>query len=70
MTEDEGNGWPEYRNMILMELQRFHDKASSIESRVGGLENKVVTLETRMATIAAFIGIGLAVLNVVLKFWP
>jgi len=44
----EDSGWPEYRKLVLSELQRSNDRLSRIENDIGEIKEKLAILQTKV----------------------
>tara|TARA_R100001015_G_C4621394_1_gene178578 strand:- start:1068 stop:1271 length:204 start_codon:yes stop_codon:yes gene_type:complete len=51
MTDDD---WKQYKNLVLKELDRNHDKLDRIEKRLGHIEERLTIINTKIY-VAAFI---------------
>ena len=51
MTDDD---WKQYKNLVLKELDRNHDKLDRIEKRLGHIEERLAIINTKIY-VAAFI---------------
>ena len=56
----EGNGWDEYKHLVINELERNSSRLDTIEQRLGKIESKLGVLDTKiyMAAFVASVFVG------------
>jgi len=67
----EDSGWPEYRKLVLSELQRSNDRLSRIENDIGEIKEKLAILQTKVyftsSSLAFMISTMVAFFNTSIK---
>jgi len=52
-----GNGWTEYKRLVINELERTNLRLDRMDKRLGRIERNITVLQTKAATWAAGIAI-------------
>ena len=53
----DGNGWTEYKRLVINELERTNLRLDRMDKRLGRIERNITILQTKAATWAASIAI-------------
>ena len=61
----QSNGWNEWKNHVLIELEKAHDERKILVENVQKLQNAVTALQVKMAMIGAIAG---AATSLIVKF--
>ena len=56
-THSDGNGWTEYKRLVINELERTNKRLDIMDKRLSKIERNIVILQTKAATWAAGIAI-------------
>ena len=57
LDPDKGNGWTEYKRLVINELERTNLRLDRMDKRLGRIERNITILQTKAATWAASIAI-------------
>ncbi len=57
MTDPSGNGWVEYRKLVVSSLEANQKRLTSIEKRLRIIENDITELKTKVYLGAAFLSL-------------
>ena len=62
----EGNGWDEYKHLVINELERNSTRLDTIEKRLSKIESKLSVLDTKvyMAAFVASVFVG-SIVNII-----
>ena len=61
----QSNGWNEWKNHVLIELEKAHDERKILVENVQKLQNSVTALQVKMAVVGAVAG---AATSLIVKF--
>lgn len=64
----EGNGWIEYRNMVLAELERLNKRVDEINNKLDRINIDIATLKVKASLWGGLSGAIVAVGALLLKF--
>ena len=65
----DGNGWDEYRKLVILELKRNGNRLEKVERRLNSIDRHITDMKAKMymaSTISAIIFSGM--ITLVLKF--
>ena len=52
-----GNGWDEYKKLVVHELERSNERLTKIETRLYDIERRLTVLQTKVYTTALIISV-------------
>lgn len=58
MTKDEGNGWDEWRNHVLLKLKDLQEAEKETQSQIKGVMTEVALLKLKASLWGGFAGLG------------
>ena len=65
----DGNGWDEYRKLVILELKRNGDRLEKVERRLNSIDRHIAEIKTKMymaSAVSAIIFSG--IITLALKF--
>ena len=49
----DGNGWDEYRKLVILELKRNGDRLEKVERRLNSIDRNITEIKTKMYMASA-----------------
>lgn len=64
-----GNGWPEYRRLVMADLLELKNEVKDLRSEIIKLRSEMMLVKFRLSILGAISGAGAAGMVELLKFW-